>query len=117
MNLAGSRMDTEVRTFPTALDLFIMFEWQIQRSDCGGCGTRTRFPVSGRNPRCAVSSAIRRRGSLLCPALKKTLCGCCGRAHYGWYDRRVRQVRDLSCGDARIYLELAVRRGGWRHAG
>ena len=28
----------------------------------------------------------------------------------GWYDRRVRRVRDLSCGDARIYLELEVRR-------
>jgi len=22
----------------------------------------------------------------------------------GWYDRRTRQVRDLSCGDTRIYL-------------
>ena len=30
--------------------------------------------------------------------------------HSGWYDRRVRQVRDLSCGDARIYLEFEVRR-------
>jgi transposase len=28
----------------------------------------------------------------------------------GWYDRRVRQVRDLSCGDMRIYLEVEVRR-------
>lgn len=28
----------------------------------------------------------------------------------GWYDRRVRQVRDLSCGDARVYLELEIRR-------
>jgi transposase len=30
--------------------------------------------------------------------------------HSGWYDRRVRHVRDLSCGDARIYLEVEVRR-------
>ena len=30
--------------------------------------------------------------------------------HSGWYDRRVRQVRDLSCGDMRIYLEVEVRR-------
>jgi hypothetical protein len=29
--------------------------------------------------------------------------------HRGWYDRRVRWVRDLSAGDARIYLELGVR--------
>src|SRR5258705_5797227 len=71
MNLAGSRMDTEVQTFPTALDLFIMFEWQIQRSDCGGCGTRTRFPASGRNPRCAGSSAIRRRGALVLSGAQK----------------------------------------------
>ena len=45
-----------------------------------------------------------------CTTLKKTLCGCCGRAHKGWYDRRVRRVRDLGCGDARIYLEFEVRR-------
>ena len=28
----------------------------------------------------------------------------------GWYDRRLRRTRDLSCGDARIYLEFEVRR-------
>jgi transposase len=28
----------------------------------------------------------------------------------GWYDRRTRRTRDLSCGDARIYLEFEVRR-------
>jgi transposase len=43
-------------------------------------------------------------------ALKKTICGCCGRAHSGWYDRRVRHVRDLPCGEARIFLETEVRR-------
>jgi hypothetical protein len=26
----------------------------------------------------------------------------------GWYDRKVRRVRDLSCGDTRIFLELEV---------
>ena len=30
--------------------------------------------------------------------------------HRGWYDRRVRQVRDLGSGDMRIYLEVEVRR-------
>ncbi|MEI6183713.1 MAG: ISL3 family transposase [Polynucleobacter sp.] len=45
-----------------------------------------------------------------CTALKKTICGCCGHVQSGWYDRRVRQVRDLSCGDMRIYLEVEVRR-------
>lgn len=30
--------------------------------------------------------------------------------HSGWYDRRTRRVRDLSCGDARIFLDIEVRR-------
>jgi len=28
----------------------------------------------------------------------------------GWYDRKVCRVRDLSCGDTRIFLESEVRR-------
>jgi transposase len=28
----------------------------------------------------------------------------------GWYDRKPRRVRDLSCGDTRVYLEVDVRR-------
>jgi transposase len=35
----------------------------------------------------------------------------------GWYDRKVRQVRDLSCGDTRIFLELEVRRVDCRGCG
>jgi len=35
----------------------------------------------------------------------------------GWYDRRTRQVRDLSCGDTRIYLEIEVRRVQCRSCG
>lgn len=35
----------------------------------------------------------------------------------GWYDRKVRQVRDLSCGDTRIFLELEVRRVDCRNCG
>jgi transposase len=38
------------------------------------------------------------------------VCGVCGRVQSGWYDRRVRRVRDLSCGAWRIYLELELRR-------
>ena len=33
---------------------------------------------------------------------KKRHAGCCGRVQMGWYDRKVRRVRDLSCGDTRI---------------
>jgi transposase len=35
----------------------------------------------------------------------------------GWYDRKVRCVRDLSCGDTRIFLELEVRRVDCRRCG
>jgi transposase len=34
----------------------------------------------------------------------------CGRVHRSFYDRKVRRVRDLSCGDRRIYLDVEVRR-------
>src|SRR5688572_27799665 len=50
-------------------------------------------------------------------ALKKTRCGACGRVHRGWYDRRERWVRDLACGDLRIYLEVEVRRVYCRRCG
>jgi transposase len=39
------------------------------------------------------------------------VCGTCGTVHSGWYDRKTRQVRDLSCADTRIYLDIEVRRG------
>jgi len=35
----------------------------------------------------------------------------------GWYDRKVRRVRDLSCGDTRIFLEMEVRRLACRDCG
>ena len=35
----------------------------------------------------------------------------------GWYDRRMRRVRDLSCGDTRIFLEFEVRRVECRSCG
>jgi transposase len=37
--------------------------------------------------------------------------------HRGWYDRKRRRIRDLSCGDTRIYLELEVRRVQCRRCG
>src|SRR5436309_13996615 len=48
---------------------------------------------------------------------KATACGCCGRVQMGWYDRKLRRVRDLSCGDTRIFLELEVRRLDCRRCG
>lgn len=43
------------------------------------------------------------------------MCGQCGAGHRSYYDSKTRLVRDLSCGDARIYLAVAVRRVScWR---
>lgn len=35
--------------------------------------------------------------------------------HWSWYDRARRRIRDLSCGDFRIYLDVEVRRVYCRH--
>jgi transposase len=35
----------------------------------------------------------------------------------GWYDRKTRRVRDLSCGDARVLLEIEIRRLDCRSCG
>jgi transposase len=50
-------------------------------------------------------------------AVKKTACGACGRVYRAWYDRKVRRVRDLSCADRRVYLELEIRRVDCRSCG
>jgi transposase len=44
------------------------------------------------------------------PSSKKTRCGVCGRGSRTFYDQRPRRVRDISCGDRRVYLQLSVRR-------
>src|SRR5712692_150517 len=48
---------------------------------------------------------------------KKTACGVCGEEHRTFYDRKTRRVRDLSCGDVRIYLEMEIRRVDCRECG
>ena len=52
----------------------------------------------------------RRPASCASSGGKKTACGACGNIQRGWYDRKTRRVRDLPCGDTRIYLELEIRR-------
>src|SRR5262249_39901653 len=39
-----------------------------------------------------------------------TRCGVCGQQRRAFYDQRPRLVRDLSCGDKRVYLEFSIRR-------
>lgn len=62
-------------------------------------------------------SEIRRHELYSLKGLKKTLCGKCGTPHRSYYDKKIRRIRDLSCGDARIYLELEIRRVKCRSCG
>ena len=48
---------------------------------------------------------------------KKTICNVCGKIHRSYYDCRLRKIRDLSCGDTRIYLEIEARRVLCRNCG
>jgi transposase len=48
---------------------------------------------------------------------KKTRCSVCGQEHRAYYDQRPRLVRDLSCGDKRVYLEFSIRRVWCRQCG
>ena len=67
-------------------------------------GFRPQATVKGvfGDPKARVVTLVRRE--------KKTVCGCCGHKQSGWYDRKTRRVRDLSCGDTRVWLELDVLR-------
>lgn len=76
--------------------------------------------IGGRIPVPRVSSKGQAQGDIWRPegpdypageASKKTVCGCCGTAHRSYYDSKRRLIRDLSCGDVRIYLEVEVREG------
>src|SRR3954454_8033725 len=51
------------------------------------------------------------------PRRGKTACGSCGRGHRTFYDRKTRRVRDLSCGDTRVYLGIEIRRVHCRSCG
>ena len=82
-----------------------------------GSMMRFGFPASVRRPRSVASSAIPRRGSCGSCAGEKTACGTCGRVQRIFYDRKTRRVRDLSCGDTRVYLEIEIRRVYCRSCG
>ena len=69
-------MDTEFPGYSMLLKFGIMFGWQTQRSDSGGCGMRMRSLVFVRYTRCAVFLVIRKHvSSLLSGAQKNCLRG------------------------------------------
>ncbi len=41
---------------------------------------------------------------------KKMICGGCGAVNHAIYDSKMRKVRDLPCGDMRVYLKVEIRR-------
>ncbi|MCF8240616.1 MAG: transposase family protein [Melioribacteraceae bacterium] len=41
---------------------------------------------------------------------KNTICPKCFQASKSYYDKKIRRVRDLSCGDKREYIELEIHR-------
>src|SRR5450830_1330299 len=64
-------MDIGFSGFRKVIELGMMSRWPIHRSDGGAYGTRTRSPVFAPNPRCAVSSVIRRCASSRSPGAQK----------------------------------------------
>ncbi len=74
------------------------------------CGTPIAFPASVQCQPWWASSVIGARASSAFGGGKKTACAACGRVYRVWYDRKTRRVRDLPCGEMRIYLEVEIRR-------
>jgi transposase len=88
-----------------------------RRDDRAGCGMRIASGVPTESNRYRDLRRSPRAHYHPHSAVKKTACGTCGQAHRGWYDRKRRRVRDLACGDVRIYLEFEVRRVACRRGG
>ena len=76
----------------------------------GACRTNIESPDIVREPKFRGYLETRDRESFDLRDAKKTICRCCGTIHRSYYDRRKRRIRDLSCGEMRIYLELEIRR-------
>lgn len=77
-----------------------------------------RFP--GYRPRAKLQGIFgdpKARVIKLARTRKTTECGICGTRHRSYYDRKERKIRDLSCGDARIYLATEIRRVRCRKCG
>jgi transposase len=53
---------------------------------------------------------LQKRGGDQREVSKKTACGVCRQVSPAFYDQRPRHVRDLSCGDKRVYLDFHIRR-------
>ena len=84
-----------------------MIKWPSKKSllDAYRCdGFKTEKIAKGKfGDQTALVLSLTRRS-------KKNRCWQCGLLHRGWYDRKIKMARDLSCGDRRVYLEFEIRR-------
>jgi transposase len=78
--------------------------------DSAASAMSTASRASCRARRSRGSSGSRTPGSSPSHGAKKTRCGTRGWTGRTWYDRKWRRVRDLSCGDRAISLDLEIRR-------
>lgn len=85
------------------------------KKETGGCLSLPRIQAQPLGAGCvwrpqSTDHAVGARG-------EKTVCGTCGRGERTFYDHKTRQVRDLGCGDTRVYLEVEIRRVACRSCG
>jgi len=71
---------------------------------------RTGCPAADRSQASAGSSGTPKLAFSGWNGGGKTLCGTCSAAHRTFYDHKVRLLRNLLCGDTRVYLEIPIRR-------
>ena len=83
---------------------------QIRRRGSGCSGSHGRFGVFVRSLRRARTSAMRRLASSRLVNAQECIVGGRVDLHSGWYHRRTRRVRHLSCGHARVFLAIEGRR-------
>ena len=91
--------------------------WALQRSDSGVCRMDIRLQAFERRTVRGVFGDPDVRIVRLDRRSKKRFAAVAGGQQTGWYDRRVRRVRDLSSAGFRIVLELEVRRVACRSCG
>lgn len=94
----------------------MIFRW-LPQGNASVFWTHTGSPVFDRWIGYAVYLVIRRPASSRSSGGQKNTLRCVWSRAPGWYDRKVRRVRDLSCGDTRVHLELEVRRVTCRSCG
>lgn len=84
--------------------------WQdFRRGNTDVCTTPISFPFLVPPQPSKGSSVTTRPASSALYGGEKTACDAWGTVNRTFYDHKIRLVRDLSCGDIRVYLEILHR--------